>query len=287
MRYIYLRIPLGYTFFKIIRNPLFNIQPEDKLYSFHFSHPLFSVKKMAVEKWPQETWQKLNVVGGSGGKEVQLIGRGGTFVKKIRVYKNKVASTKSLRGIDVTFTDDENEKAGALNEDGIDFFFEPGEKVKAMTLWGNGKGTRTGRIWLETSKGRTFDYGMNTKGQNSYATDVGSGLLIGFMGRFDAEINCLAAVSLKPIETLYVDNIKYPNLDLADTSSLTLRTLATAEPQWNGRPYVFRFTGNESDQTTTTFNNKMGFEMGVEVTYKAGVPLIGGGGNQGRSQDGL
>ena len=113
---------------------------------------------------------------------------------------------------------------------------------------------------------------QDTKGQTSYATDVGSGLLIGFMGRFDAKINCLAAVFLKPMETTYVDNIKYPNLDLADTSSLTLRTLATAEPQWNGSPYVFKFSGTETDQTITTFNNKMGFEMGVEVTYKAGVP---------------
>ena len=56
---------------------------------------------------------------------------------------------------------------------------KPGETIKSAILYGDGDGTWLGHIYMETSQGRTFDAGRDTKSINPYGIDVGSGLLLG------------------------------------------------------------------------------------------------------------
>ena len=59
------------------------------------------------------------------------------------------------------------------------FTFDSDETVKNAILYGDGHGNWLGHIYLETSKGRTFDAGRDTKNIDPYSIDVGGGLLLG------------------------------------------------------------------------------------------------------------
>jgi Jacalin-like lectin domain len=228
---------------------------------------------MSGQKWPQNLWQNLNTVGGSGGNPFEIVGQTESNVTKLRIYKNPSGKT-SLQGIHVTFSDGQEGTAGKTSGPSQDHIFESGEKITAMTLWGDGVGSRTGRIQFTTNKKKNFDFGQNTDGQSSFPTEVGSGFLIGFVGNAGDEIDFMGAVFLKQSKKAFVDDIKYPDLDFTGDQGLTLKTLQTINAQWNGKPYVFRFTGSETETTTTTWNSKFTIEFGVEVSVKAGVPLI-------------
>lgn len=80
--------------------------------------------------------------------------------------------------------------------------FAPGEKCTELVLWGNGDGRRTCRIKIVTDKGQTLDWGKDTTGQTAYPSNLGSGILVGFMGRYGADIDCMAPLFLKDVKSV-------------------------------------------------------------------------------------
>lgn len=74
--------------------------------------------------------------------------------------------------------------------------FDGSETIKSLSLYGNGEGTRTGRLTLTTSKNKDFDTGSN-KAQE-YAIDHASGILVGFGGSAGEDINNMGPVFIKP-----------------------------------------------------------------------------------------
>lgn len=228
---------------------------------------------MPDQKWPENLWAKLNIVGGRGGGAFNLIGQAGSRVKSLRVNSNPKGK-KFLRGVSVTFSDGKTETAGIQDGPSQEFTFEDGEKVKELKLWGDGTGIRTGRILFTTNKDKTFDFGQDTEGQDEFPMDIGSGYLIGFTGRCGDEIDCMSSVFLKPAKKVIIDKIEYPTLDSSIDDLLTPENLQREEGRWEGAPYVFKFTGSESRTSTKTWNNKVTTEFGLEATWKAGVPLV-------------
>ena len=99
------------------------------------------------------------VVGGFGGSPYQackwVMNESALVVKGLDVWYN----SNTLRGIQVTFSDDSRTSVfGSPTDSHGSIVFAPGERITSLTLWGNGKGTRTGRILLTTSAGQVQAY---------------------------------------------------------------------------------------------------------------------------------
>lgn len=115
-------------------------------------------------------------IGGTSGAAFYTTGSDGVTVDKIRVYKKT-----NLVGIKTWFSDDGTAVVGREEHQSQEYTFDSArnEVVTKMSLWGNGKGTRTGRVRFETSTGGSFDWGQNTDGQSEYPMEVGSWILVG------------------------------------------------------------------------------------------------------------
>ena len=95
------------------------------------------------------------VVGGFGGSPYQackwVMNESALVVKGLDVWYN----SSTLRGVQLTFSDNSRTSVfGAPSDTHASIVFAPGERITSMTLWGNGNGTRTGRILLTTSAGQ-------------------------------------------------------------------------------------------------------------------------------------
>ncbi|KAL8758690.1 MAG: hypothetical protein Q9184_003847 [Pyrenodesmia sp. 2 TL-2023] len=134
-------------------------------------------------------------IGGAGGGNFceSRIGSSGEVISSLEVWSDGTG----IRGILFTYS------RGQAMMHGIKFGdtnkaikFDPGEKVRAATLWGNGKGQHLGHIYLKTDK-QEFDVGMN-KPNKGYDIDVGGGLLLGASGGSGEYIDRLAFLFLPP-----------------------------------------------------------------------------------------
>jgi hypothetical protein len=79
---------------------------------------------------------------------------------------------------------------------------------------GTGKWDQVREVKFRTNKNKDFNVGWPQGKQQEYKMDVGSGILIGFMGASGTEIDRIASIFLKPVKSLYIDNVTYPTLDM-------------------------------------------------------------------------
>lgn len=194
-----------------------------------------AVPVATAAKWPKAIQMPLHRIGGADGETFELLAEAGAMVKMLRIYRTQ-AKGNFLRGIYVEFTDGKTAQTGVMRDEYQEIRFKEGETINSMTLWGNGVGTRTGRIAFETSEKQKFEYGKSdVSSQDAFAMNVGSGMLLGFQGRSGADINAMSPIFLRPVKDFRVDNVKYPSLD--SSKGLTLKTLKQSEGGWSG--YVF------------------------------------------------
>jgi hypothetical protein len=209
-------------------------------------------------------------VGGNGGSPFETCGgTDGRVVTKLGVWKN----SSCLQGIQLTYNDGSQSPVyGSVKDDYAQIIFQPGERVVELTLWGNGIGTRTGRIKLTTSGGQTFDHGKDTSGQTAYSAPVGGGLLVGAAGRCGAEIDMLSMVFLTDIKSVSVTNVNYVNpptgtangIELALLQSTTYTNKSTTEPmKWRFENSITRTDSRSWSQSATR-------QYGIAVTVSAG-----------------
>lgn len=196
----------------------------------------------------------------------------GKVVKKLGVHYD---GGWCLKGIQVTYNDNTvSARAGTANNSYKEITLAPGERITSASLWGNGIGTRTGRIRFETDKGHIFDAGKDTSGQTEYPMDVGSGILAGFAGRAGGEMDCLSFIFLRLIESVEITNVKY-DTPPSDTIHPTSLTNETKYSNLQGRePITWQFANKVERTEVSSFTSEttMTFGMGVKVT--AGVPEI-------------
>ncbi|KAH7021355.1 uncharacterized protein B0I36DRAFT_334332 [Microdochium trichocladiopsis] len=224
----------------------------------------------SAASWSSGIWQNQYYIGGEGGDPFTAVAEEGQVVSKLRVYK----STKDdiyLRGIKLFYTDNTEKVIGSELGDWDEHAFEAGEVVKSMSLWGDGKGKRTGRIKFTTDKGE-FDFGKDTKGQQEYPIDVGSGILIGFGGRAGSDIDQLAAIFIKGLKQRYFDNIKYADFDIG--SGFELETIKQSDVLYQGSQYTYTFTGTQTFTKSSTFTYSITNSLSIGTTFKAGVPEV-------------
>ena len=183
-------------------------------------------------------------------------------------------SSKYLRGIRVNYNDDTRSvQIGSASDSYKEITLQPAERITSASLWGNGVGTRCGRIRFSTDKGQTLDAGKNTSGQTEYPIDVGSGILAGFCGRASADIDALSFVILKPVASVVLSNVSYtaPPPNTIRPVNLTNDVTYT-----NGGsvPVDFDFSNSVQRTNTCTFTSEATMTFGMSVTVSAGIPEI-------------
>lgn len=217
-------------------------------------------------------WLPRHIIGGStSGVPFEIFGgNSGRFVRTIRVHFN----SDNLFGISITWTDGTNSPQIGRAEHFIrSITFSEGETVTRASLWGNGIGTRSGRIFLRTSRGQVLDAGRNTAGQDEFVIDVGSGHLGGFAGRHGYEIDSLGFIFLRPIMSSEITDVRYdalpPNSSIG-TTTLTQTLFSNNGP--NNQEWRFAHFMGITDTTVWELLAFIRFGGGVRV--RAGIPRI-------------
>lgn len=224
--------------------------------------------------YPSNPWfTRGYAIGGGGGEGfvIQEFDRSGKVVKKLGVHYDSWC----LKALRVTYNDDTvSETVGGARDSYKEIILAPGERVTSASLWGNGIGTRTGRIRFETDKGQAFDAGKDTSGQTEYPMDVGSGILAGFAGSAGHDIDCLSFIFLRLVDSVELTNVRYeqPSSDTIHPTSLAHETKFS---NLQGKePLSWTFANKVERTEVTSFTSETTMTFGMDVKVTAGISEI-------------
>lgn len=149
---------------------------------------------------------KANVVRGDGGHPfTECKADKGILIKKLGIWFDRYA----FQGLQVTYADDTQSAIHGRSKDTYkEVGFIPGGPVTKSSTWGDGNGTRAGRVLFETKCGR-FEEGKNVDGQTEWPTVTGSGVLAGICGRADAEIDAFALIFIRPVDSVEISEVAW------------------------------------------------------------------------------
>ena len=220
-------------------------------------------------------------IGGNGGTEfTECKTDTGLLVKKLGVWY----SDQALQAIQVTYTDDSvGPVYGTSHKSYSEITFAPNETVTKASLWGDGAGKRAGHIQLVTNQNQRFDVGKNVKGQNEYPIQIGSGILAGVCGRKGAEIDMLALIFLRPIDSIQITDLEFGALPTGGNGPQS--TILDTTPYYNTTKEDLTWTYSNALQKTntktisSTTTNTFGLKASVAVKVEAQIPIIQVGGD--------
>ncbi|MDJ0719619.1 MAG: ETX/MTX2 family pore-forming toxin [Prochloraceae cyanobacterium] len=219
-------------------------------------------------------------IGGQGGKEFQFYGgTNGVLLKRIRVW----AGEWQIKAIQVKLTNGE-EKTFGKHDDSYypakSYEFKDGERIRELRLWGNGAGTRCGAIEFFTTEGKQFFHAMTKWGlKQKYFPEVGSGICCGVFGRADWDIDSLGFVFLRPIKSLILSNVSYPQLNSFVPQIKTLELQTQIDTNNTNIDQMFVFDWEKQVTTTSSLSVTTALEKTIEggVTFKLlGIVELGG-----------
>lgn len=188
-------------------------------------------------------------------------------VKGLDVWYN----TSRLRAIRVTYSDGSRSAVfGKIDDSHGSIVLDPGERVTSLTLWGNGVGTRCGRIRLTTEKGKILDVGKDTSGQDSFDIDVGAGILVGMMGRSGLDVDQLGAIFLRSaIARVTLSNIVYSPPIAGSSEGISAVALDRVTYNNNtDKQMTWDFTGSTTRTMSRTYTSASSHMFGVDVGVK-------------------
>lgn len=221
------------------------------------------------------TWHAdLGLIGGSGGAYTKTPNFNAGPIKTIEVW----AGGSSLRGIRITHWNGEKYQAGSLTDRYSSFTFQSGEKVTALSMWGNGAGTRSGGFKMKTSKGREFfphmyDWGLKTE----YPMAVGSGFLVGYQARYGNDIDALGFVLVNDVSRVAVTNMSYygkANGESAGQGQPLVLGSANIDNRNSIKSASYTLSATQTTTSSNSFTNEFGVEVGAEFGFEGGVPFV-------------
>ena len=228
-----------------------------------------------VSTWPSLPFPSpslsTTVVGGQGGRLVYFNGDDGSMLRKIGVW----VESRTIKAIKVWLTNGLSKEFGNPSGHYQDYSFQPGERITALSLWGNGKGTRLGAIKFKTDKGKEFFPQMTSrKLKQEYPVEIGSGICIGIMGRAGSDIDSIGFEFVKPLVSSTMVDVKYPTIGFAQ-ANVEISTLKSVEYE-NGLniPQKFELEVTEKITTKKIWSRTAGLESALQVSVKAGVPKL-------------
>ena len=227
-------------------------------------------------------------VGGEGGDEFDFLGkRTGNMVSIIQVW----VGGEQIRGVKIGWASGLSKHVGQNGEDCSkqpfeEHFFQRGEIITKMSLWTNleqswkkgGKGKdshRLAAIYFKTNKGREFFPRMkNTKLENEFPIEVGSGICSGVQGRSGSDIDKIGFQFVKPLMSSVMTDVTYPTIAKKQVK-INIDTLDNVV-YTNDLEVEQTFT-HETTVTTTTkqyWSKKSDFERTINVKVTASIPIL-------------
>ena len=176
--------------------------------------------------------------------------------------------------------DDSRDAAhGQLSGNSLGINFAPGEWVTSLSLWGNGIGTRLGRVRMTTGKGQVFDEGKNTDGQTRYDAPIGGGLMIGIAGRSGDDVDMLSFIFTSArVSFMNITNVSYALT--SETQGITPTTLDSVH--YTGAPTTgtdWQFGGQASRTNSNSFTQLSSTTYGASVDVTISAEFLGIGGS--------
>ena len=157
------------------------------------------------------------IVGGTGGgfRTINFNGeRIGEVVRSLKVWVDNRYG--AIRCVQVEITNGRSYTYGAKSGyESEKFYFQPGELLKSLEIWGNGKCGKAARVAglrFKTNKGRKFEVHSSGQRNGPYRPPIGSGILIGFQLRSGNALDALGFLILRRVEKAILSNIRYPSL---------------------------------------------------------------------------
>lgn len=134
----------------------------------------------------------------------QLTAAAGALVRSITFSRN---ASGVLVGAKIVSTDNTAAQIGTQTSDNKTIAFGNNETVESMNIWQSS--TAVGRIWITTSTGQTFDFGVETDDMDQLDVEVFSGYLYGItcvLGKGDV-MSGLEAWFLQELDGGFASNI--------------------------------------------------------------------------------
>ncbi len=217
------------------------------------------------------TYAPILPIGGNGGNDYKCFDTDGKVLEKIGVW----CGGWQIRGIQLWRTGENGQMFGSSEGKYHEFEFKPGERITKCSLWGNGAGTRLGKIYFETNQQRNFSAQMTDWGtKKEYPIDIGSGICVGMWLDSGSDIDNAAFVFLNKIRSVTLTNVHYPTLNF-DTRGITPQTLDTfQDSNTTGSPRNWKFGSKTSKTTSHTWSVTTGVEAYAELSVEAGIPEV-------------
>jgi hypothetical protein len=222
------------------------------------------------------------VGGNDGGPFCATRWKQGVVMTGIEAWANK----NTLRAVQFKFSDGslsevfgkaEGDRNGRLEWQSTE------AHVEKITLWGNGVGTRTGRIYVRLSNGKELDVGKDTSGQTPYDQtidpDITGGILIGAFGKRGDDINHLGFLFLgSKVRKIKIEEITLDDdLDNLNARQAGITTQVLAEDHYTNKKNASNDTHGfwnslekedvvvHTQTTSTTFGTNINIEYSGQV----------------------
>ncbi|AUD06800.1 jacalin-like lectin [Spirosoma pollinicola] len=214
------------------------------------------------------------VVGGFGGsKFLSSEALNGLLVKRVEVWYD----SKALKGVRLTYTDDSSTQAGQQKNEYAKLDINPGEIITSLKLWGNGVGTRTGRVEMTTNTGKTLAAGKDVSGQNTYVAPTGSGILVGYTGRGGQEIDMLGFIFFDNVSSVQLGDVHYSGApEKGSAAGINVVALQQASFGPFNTETNWRFANAVTRTSSQSWTKSSTVKYYALVTVKADIFGIGG-----------
>lgn len=171
---------------------------------------LFAATTAAQSDCDRGPWARVSHTGGNNGAGFCATKyKAGIVITGVEVW----ADTKSVRAIQFFYSDGTNSQQwGKINGDRKGRLnWDPStDSISQVKTWGNGKGQFLGRVQIRTKSGKELDVGKDTNGQDTFESDVGSGIMLGAFGASGDVIDRLGFLFLKSkVTKVTIDDVKF------------------------------------------------------------------------------
>ena len=138
---------------------------------------------------------KTGTVGGTGGGDYcEAKWNEGKIITRIDVA---VEGNKHIRGLQFGYNDGSvGAILGNLDGDKKVLEWKASDRITKISLWGNGRGQRLGKILLRFADGREIEHGKDVSGQKEWSREPGAGIMLGAYGKAGWDIDNLGFLML-------------------------------------------------------------------------------------------
>ena len=217
----------------------------------------------------------VRLIGGRGGGYTQKTYTDGRTLKKIEAW----AGGWQLRGVRFHWSNGHQETVGKPVGRHSSFTFQTGERLKSLSLWGNGAGTRCGAFRMRTDRNREYFPKMTSWGlKTEYHVNVGSGIIVGFVARHGGDVDALGFYLLRPIKHAVLKNVNYPQLHLNRVGLRPWNIDVVNYPNYGSTIQSQKLSGTRAVTTSSEWSISTSLEYSISVSVQAGVPAVASAG---------